>query len=262
MTIEQFWAAMAMTLLASLTTAVGGALVLVQRRPGPKFLAVTLGFSAGVMIYVSLAQLLATATTKFYEAHFSHPALFTIGAFMIGIITAALVDKLLPHSHHPDAAYDAPKTPPAGRMMRISWFVGLALSLHNFPEGFVTFVANLDSPQLGIPVAVAIALHNIPEGIAVAVPIYFATQNRWLAFAVAAMSGMAEPIGAAVGGTILWSVMGPAVLATSFAVIAGIMVFISLDQLFPAAREYGEHHLAIYGLFAGMAVLGTSLALM
>ncbi|MDO8898827.1 MAG: ZIP family metal transporter, partial [Bacteroidales bacterium] len=140
-------------------------------------------------------------------------------------------------------------------------FTALAIAIHNFPEGLATFTAALTDPALGVAIAVAIAIHNIPEGIAVSVPIYFATGNRKKAFWLSFSSGLAEPVGALVGFLILMPFLNPMVFGLLFALVAGIMVFISLDELLPAAEEYGEHHLSIYGLVAGMAVMAISLLL-
>ena len=140
-------------------------------------------------------------------------------------------------------------------------FAALALAVHNFPEGLATFVAALNDPQLGIPIAVAIAIHNIPEGIAVAVPIFYATKSRKKAFSLSLLSGLAEPLGAIVGYLILRPFLNDTLMGLIFAAVAGIMVYISLDELLPAAKEYGEHHLSIYGLIAGMVVMSVSLVL-
>jgi ZIP family zinc transporter len=140
-------------------------------------------------------------------------------------------------------------------------FAALAIAIHNFPEGLATFTAALQDPMLGLPIAIAIAIHNIPEGIAVSVPIYYATGDRRKAFGLSFASGLAEPVGAAIGYALLMPFMNPAVFGIIFASVAGIMVFISLDELLPAAEEYGEHHLSIYGLLSGMALMALSLLL-
>jgi ZIP family zinc transporter len=147
------------------------------------------------------------------------------------------------------------------KLMRMGLFTALAIAIHNFPEGLATFTAALSDPELGIAIAVAIAIHNIPEGIAVSVPIYYATGNKKKAFNYSFLSGISEPIGALIGYMILMPFMTPAVFGILFSAVAGIMVFISLDELLPSAREYGEHHLSIYGLIAGMAIMALSLLL-
>jgi ZIP family zinc transporter len=140
-------------------------------------------------------------------------------------------------------------------------FTALAIAIHNFPEGLATFAAGLNDPAIGISIAIAIAIHNIPEGIAVSVPISYATGNKRKAFLLSFLSGLAEPVGALVGYFILFSFFNETVVGLLFASIAGIMVFISLDELLPTAREYGQHHLSMYGLVAGMIVMAASLLL-
>jgi len=137
----------------------------------------------------------------------------------------------------------------------------LAIAIHNFPEGLATFTAALSDTHLGIPIAVAIAIHNIPEGIAVAVPIFYATGDKKQAFKLSFLSGLSEPLGALIGYIVLYRFINDIVFGFIFAAIAGIMVYISLDELLPSAEEYGEHHIAIYGLIAGMALMALSLLL-
>ena len=143
--------------------------------------------------------------------------------------------------------------------MRTGLFTALAIAIHNFPEGMATFVSALQEPSLAIPIVVAIAIHNIPEGIAVSVPIFYATGNRKKAFFYSFASGLSEVAGAVVGYTVLMPFMDDRVFGIAFAGVAGIMEFISFDELLPAAREYGEHHLSLYGLFAGMVMMAISL---
>lgn len=145
--------------------------------------------------------------------------------------------------------------------MRLGVLTALAIAIHNFPEGIATFVSAFQDPGVAIPIVAAIAIHNIPEGIAVSVPIYQATGSRQKAFLYSFLSGLAEPIGALLGWLILIPIMSDMVYGIIFAGVAGIMVFISVDELLPASREYGEHHLSIYGLIAGMMVMATSLLL-
>jgi len=145
--------------------------------------------------------------------------------------------------------------------MRMGLMTALAIGIHNFPEGIATFMAGLHNPHLGIPIAFAIAVHNIPEGIAVSVPIYYATGSRRKAFCYSFLSGVAEPLGALLAWLVLMPFLTETLFGVVFAAVAGIMVFISVDQLLPAARKYGEHHVSIYGLVTGMFIMATSLLL-
>ena len=179
----------------------------------------------------------------------------------------ALIDRFVPSAENPhevkmieDMAED-PQDVEDRKLMRMGVFTAVAVAIHNFPEGLVTFVAAIKDPSLGIAVAVAVAIHNIPEGIAVSVPIYYATGDRKKALLYSFLSGLAEPVGALVGFLLLSRFFGDAFFGIIFALVAGIMVFISLDELLPAAREYGEPHLSIYGLLAGMMVMAISILL-
>ena len=147
--------------------------------------------------------------------------------------------------------------------MRMGLLSAAAIALHNFPEGIATFVAALDNPRLGASIAAAVAIHNIPEGIAVAVPVFYATGSRApglrLVVPLRPLRAPRRPrrlAGCSRGSS------GAALRGVLFAAVAGVMVFISFDELLPTAREYGEHHVAVYGLTSGMAVMAVSLALM
>jgi ZIP family zinc transporter len=146
--------------------------------------------------------------------------------------------------------------------MRVGVFTALAIAIHNFPEGLATFLSAIKDPSLGIPIAIAIAIHNIPEGIAVAVPIYHATGNKKKAFGYSFLSGIAEPVGALLGFTLLRVFFNDLIFGIVFSGVAGIMVYISLDELLPSAEKYGEHHLSIIGLVAGMSVMALSLLIL
>jgi ZIP family zinc transporter len=148
-------------------------------------------------------------------------------------------------------------------------FTALAIAIHNFPEGLATFLAALQDPAVGIAIAVAIALHNIPEGISVSVPIFYATGNRKKAFVYSLLSGLSEPLGAGIAYVLLRLVMGsgtnvfpPQVMGVLFSGVAGIMVYIGLDELLPTSRAYGRGHDSIIGLVSGMLVMALSLLLM
>lgn len=259
--------AFALTLFAGLSTGIGGALAIITKKTNAKFLSIALGFSAGVMIYVSFVEILNKAkmslTAELGEVNGNWA---TVGGFFLGIFLIALIDKFVPSSENPHEIHtveemDGKSEEHKANLMRMGLFTALAVGIHNFPEGLATFMAALSDPQLGIPIAVAIAIHNIPEGIAVAVPVYYATGSRKKAFRLSFFSGLAEPVGALVGYVFLYRFLNDIMFGVVFAVVAGIMVYISLDELLPSAREFGEHHLSMYGLIAGMAVMALSLLL-
>lgn len=264
--------AFGLTLFAGLATGVGSALAFFARRTNTRFLSLALGFSAGVMLYVSFVEIFFKAKTELIASFGEVTGTWvTVGSFFGGILLIGLIDKLVPNYENPHELHSIEEMDHGlanlpdneahdfGRLRRMGLFTALAIGIHNFPEGLATFTAALTDPNLGIAIAVAVAIHNIPEGIAVSVPIYYATGSRKKAFKLSFLSGLSEPVGALFGYLILMPFFSPAVFGVLFASVAGIMVFISLDELLPAAEEFGEHHLTITGLVAGMAVMALSL---
>jgi len=266
--------AFGLTLFAGLSTGIGSALAFFTKRTNTKVLSLALGFSAGVMIYVSFMEIVVKANAALIpELGVVMAQWATVLSFFGGIAFIAIIDKFVPSYENPhemhsieeiaagkdslpkDKAHDFDK------LRRTGMFAAIAIAIHNFPEGLATFTAALTDPALGMAIAVAIAIHNIPEGIAVSIPLYYATGDRKKAFLYSFLSGLSEPVGALIGYLILMPFFSPTVFGVLFASVAGIMVFISLDELLPAAEEYGEHHLSIYGLIAGMAVMALSLLL-
>ncbi|MFP4522063.1 MAG: zinc transporter ZupT [Fibrobacterota bacterium] len=253
--------AFALTVFAGLSTGIGSLIALLSRGFNPKFLAGALGFSAGVMIYVSMIEIFVKAKDALSAVHGTKTGYYyTVISFFAGIAVIAIIDKLVPSYENPHEM-DNIDDPQNGKLMRMGLFSALAIAIHNFPEGLATFMSAMHDPAVGLSIAVAIAIHNVPEGIAVSVPIYYATKDRKKAFTYSFLSGLAEPAGAIIGYFVLSSIIDETVFGTIFAGVAGIMVYISLDELLPTAEKYGEHHVAIYGLIAGMAVMAASLLL-
>ncbi|ELO1987184.1 zinc transporter ZupT [Campylobacter jejuni] len=286
-TFEQIFIAMLLTLFAGFSTAIGSIIAFFSRKDDLRVLSLGLGFSAGVMIYISFMEILPTALKDFKNHYDSHWAeLLGLACFFGGILISLLIDKLIPEDVNPhepkedlselkicplpQKGQNPPKFHPGEKLHQINTkalkrtgiFTALAIAIHNFPEGFATFISSLDNLTLGIAIAIAVAIHNIPEGLAVSLPIYHATGDKKKAFIYSALSGFAEPLGAFVGALILLPFIGDLTLAISFAMIAGIMVFISLDELLPAAKTYDKAHDSLYGLIAGMAIMALSLNLL
>ena len=237
-----------LTLGAGLATGIGSAIAFFANHTNRKFLSFSLGVSAGVMIYVSFVEILHGAQISLEEILGVRGGMSVCAlAFFGGMLLSALIDRIVPSAENPHEFksvenLDAP-VPPRHRMMRTGLLTALVVGIHNFPEGIATFMASVDSTEIGLAIAAAIAIHNIPEGIAV-------------------LSGISEPVGALAAYLVLMPFMSPVLLNCVFAAVAGIMVFISLDELLPAAREYGQPHIAIYGLLSGMAVMALSLILL
>ncbi len=258
--------AFGLTLFAGLATGIGSFLAFFAKRTNTRILSVALGFSAGVMIYVSFVEIFFKAKTCLVDELGLRVGYgTTVLAFFSGMALIAIIDKLVPFFENPHEIRKAEEMDDPvlaekfRKLYRMGMFTALAIAIHNFPEGLATFASALKDTRLGIAIAVAIAIHNIPEGIAVSIPIYYATGSRKKAFVYSFLSGLAEPAGALIGYAVLAAFFNEVVFGVLFASVAGIMVFISFDELLPAAREYGEHHLSLFGLIIGMIVMALSL---
>lgn len=295
------WIALGLTVFAGLATGIGSAIAFFAKRTNYRFLSIATGFSAGVMLYVSFVEIFikgVDALAKAYGDYWCH--WINAASFFGGMLVIGLIDNLIPSAGNPhevhteeelaplhdtDAPlpdFDAIAADPAhaapgahdhrvddAKLLRMGLFTALAIGIHNFPEGLATFLAALDNPSLGLAIAVAIALHNIPEGISVSVPIYYATGSRKKAFVYSFLSGVAEPVGAVIAYLAIVFFLGgdtgvvpPQIMGILFGVVAGIMVYISLDELLPTSRAYGKGHDTLFGLIAGMLVMALSLLLM
>jgi ZIP family zinc transporter len=292
--------ALGLTMFAGLATGIGSVIAFTAQRTNYRFLSVATGFSAGVMLYVSFVEIFfkgvesLVASYGDYWGHWANAASFFSGMLLIG-----LIDNLIPSAENPHEVHSEEETKPLHdpsapipdfvsaecftegndgshdhgphhqKLMRMGLFTALSIGIHNFPEGLATFLAALQDPSLGVAIAIAVALHNIPEGISVSVPIYYATGNRKKAFFYSLLSGLAEPIGAVMAYFAIRFFLGgdtgvipPQVMGVLFGGVAGIMVYISLDELLPTSRAYGRGHDSLYGLMAGMIVMALSLLLM
>lgn len=256
--------AFSLTLFAGLATAFGALFSLTKRSDDSRILALGLGFSAGVMIYISFVEILVKSQNAFAKIYgVLEGEILGLVAFFGGIVFTFIIDQLIPDNVNPHHAleYNRKHHGHDAALNRIGIFAAIAITLHNFPEGFATFVMAVEDFSSGVAVAFAIAIHNIPEGLAVALPVYHATKSREKAFLYASATGLSEPIGAILGYTILAPLMGKLTLGIAFGVVAGIMVYIAFDELLPAARRYGSEHHAIVGMTLGMFVIATSLIL-
>jgi len=259
-----------LTLIAGLSTGIGSALAFFARGTKSRLLPLSLGLSAGVMIYISFMEIFPQANSVISTVHgVKTAAIWTSAAFFGGILIIAIIDYLVPESANPHEIHKieemddkSARKKAKSHLMKIGTISAIGIAIHNFPEGMATFIVASGNAALGIPMAVAVAIHNIPEGIAVAIPIYYATGDRKKAFYLSFLTGLSEPVGAVIGYGLLMPFMNEFVFAVILGVVAGIMIFISLDELLPAAEKYGEHHLTTYGLIGGMAVMAVSLILL
>ena len=262
-----------LTVLAGLSTGIGSAIAYLLRRPGPAQMSLILGFSAGVMLYVSFAELLHQSFEKVG---------FGIGniGFFAGIAFIALLDIFIPHEYKEEHVEQLPgepaETDPFQRrfrqrhgqrdrrsyLMRAGMLTAIGIAIHNFPEGLAVFSSGITGDRtFGFLVAIAIALHNIPEGVSVSMPIWEATGSRNRAFLYSFAAGLAEPVGALISYAVLFNFLTTTVIYSLLAFAAGIMVYISLDELLPTAHLYGKEHLVIIGVIAGMGIMALSIYL-
>ncbi len=294
--------ALGLTLFAGMATGIGSVIAFTARRTNYRLLSVATGFSAGVMLYVSFVEIFPKSMDMLGLRYGdSWGQWLTAASFFGGMILMALIDNVIPAADNPHETHTEEETAPLhdpraarpdfqsvtyrdnvelppgahnhGRMnaglLRTGVFTALAITIHNFPEGIATFLAALQDPALGVAIAVAIALHNIPEGISVSVPIFYATGNRKKAFLYSLASGLAEPLGAVIAFAAIAIIAGGGAWAVPvhvtgllFGGVAGVMVYISLDELLPTSRAYSKGHDSILGLMAGMMVMALSLLLM
>jgi ZIP family zinc transporter len=272
LSLDNYIIAFILTLFAGLSTSIGAVIAFFSKTKTEKFLSLGLGFSAGVMIYVSFMEILQKSAESFTQLVSSEVKgeFLSLVCFFLGIAIIAIIDRLIPQDvnpHEPKSEAQLQELKPDNKnnvildssLKRTGIFTALAIGIHNFPEGFATFISSLDNLTLGLSIALAIAIHNIPEGMAVSLPIYHSTGNKKKAFWYATLSGFAEPIGAIIGFFILFPFMGEATLGVTFGLVAGIMIYISFDELLPAARVYGNAHTTIAGLVLGMFVMSISL---
>jgi ZIP family zinc transporter len=252
---DNFLTALIITLLAGLSTAIGGCIAFVIKPGNMKALSIGLGFSAGVMIFLSFSEILPEAQTML-SVHFPQTAQWLVMAgFVAGIVIAALIDYFVPDHIDEKELFECKedscrKIDP--RMKRAGLFTAIAICIHNFPEGMATFLAASHNLTLGISIGIAIAIHNIPEGIAVALPVYSSTGKKRYAMLYSSLSGLSEPLGALIG-IFLFQLFVPQILVGFlFATVAGIMIYISFDTLLPLAKEYGDWHLSMIGIMSGM----------
>lgn len=264
--------AVGLAMLAGLSTGIGGLMVAFLKKNNPVILSVMLGFSAGIMIYVSFIELYQEALTNLCLVHGpTNGKVMTVLSFFFGITLMAFINEFIPEPNHPhhlkktemacveNKSQDTSKG--RSRLLRTGIFTALAVTIHNFPEGIASYASAMKSPILGFSIALAIAIHNIPEGVAISIPVYFATGSKKKAFLYSLFSGLSEPFGAIVAFLVLGPFISDNLFGIIFGAVAGIMVYISIDELMPTAREYGEHNLSILGLMLGMAVMALSVIL-
>jgi ZIP family zinc transporter len=265
--IEHWQIPLLLTFLAGFATIIGGFVTFLVHKSNLKVLSLGLGFSAGVMIFVSLTEILETAQEmlKVYYPVKYHWILFW--GFIAGVLISKLIDEFIP-DHIEEEDFEEECSPDdlqckhKHKIKRAGILTAIAIAIHNFPEGLGTFLVSSQNLTLGVSVAVAIALQNIPEGIAVALPIYHATGKKRLAIWYSFWTGITEPIGAIIGLGMLHWFLPEAFIGFLMIAVVGIMIYISFDTLLPLSHEYGDWHYAITGVMSGIIIIWASLLLL
>lgn len=260
--------ALLIALLAGLSTTIGGYLATHPRMIDRGVLAVSLAFAAGAMVFVSFMQIIPLGIDSLEPSLGEASVAAVFAMFFVGMLVVSIIDRVLPHGFNPshvegreDDLSNEDKRDNR-RLMRSGLMVAVVLALHNFPEGMSTFIASYQDLSVGITLAAAIAIHNIPEGVAVAAPVYAATKNRKKAVGWATVSGLAEPLGALVAAVLVSYFVPREMFGLLFGLVAGMMVFLSFDELLPAAQRYASRsHHVVYGVVAGMAMVALSIVL-
>jgi len=243
-------AALALTLFAGLATGIGSLVAYFVPKPDLRYLSLSLGFAAGVMIYVGFVDLFCNSKLVL---GFGYANLF----FLLGLILIYSLDRFVPHVHM-DGQVDAQ----CSRLYRSGIMTTIGIAIHNLPEGMTVALGSLADLRLGIPVAIAIAIHNIPEGLACSIPLYCATSDRKKSCLISFAAGMTEPLGAILAILLLYPFLNDWLLAAASGMVAGIMVFLSLDELIPIANRYGSEHLTNLGIIAGFFIMMIGLGMM
>ena len=250
------------TLFAGLSTTLGGLVVFFGNTKKLNWLSFTMSFAAGVMLYVSLIEILPESYFEFKHTNDQNTALlYVLGFFIFGVLFGVFTDKILPEQKINNQVNKSINSNNK-KIYRSGILIALTMALHNFPEGIVTFIGSVNDLSFGLVIGLAIALHNIPEGMAISVPIYHSTGSKKKAFLYAALSGFTEPLGALFCYFVINSYLDDFLTAAIMSIVSGIMIFISIFVLMPLSFEYKDKYEHIIGLVIGMVVIGISIYLM
>ncbi len=260
-----------LTTIVGLSMAVGSLLSFLVKETNKKFLSLSLSFSAGIMIYVSFMAILPEGI-ELIEGYYGEESghLIALGGFFGGMLITAIVEKLVHrfgghyhgHDHHDNDCHHHEHHGENGEhLSKLGLMSAIAIAIHNLPEGLAIFTAGLKDISVAIPIAAAVILHNIPLSIAISVPIYYSTGSKQKAFLYSLLVGLCQPVGAIIGYLILSSFFNDLLFGILFSIVAGIMIFVSLDELLPSSQKYEDHHISVYGAIAGMIVMALSIGI-
>jgi len=248
-----------LTFIVGASTALGSLFSFFVKETNKKILAIAFGFAAGIMIYASFMSILPEGIELIdeYTGKDIGHIMGMIG-FFGGILIIALIEKLVhslggDHHVHDDLHQ--------GHSTNIGLASAIGIAIHNLPEGLALFTAGLKDIKVALPIGIAILIHNIPLGIAISVPMYYSTKSRAKTFIYTLLVGLCQPLGAIIGYLIFSNSLNDILFGILFSIIAGIMIFVSIDELLPTAQEYDNHHTPVYGAIAGMFIMALSLLL-
>lgn len=277
--MKNYLIALMFSTIAGLSTVIGGLVTFFIKGNSLKFLSFGLGLSAGVMLFVSLADLYPQASEMINSQLGINNAWLAVLCFALGMLSAILIDFFIPdhiqesmftkqidaneaHKDSTDCAQNENAEITIGKIKRAGLLTAIVVALHNFPEGLATFSLASQDVALGLGIVFAIAIHNIPEGMAISIPVYQATHSKRKAFLYSFLSGMAEPVGGAFGFIIIKLLFPNLCIGLLFALVAGIMTYISLDTLLPLSRDYDTGHYSISGVVFGLVIMGIAIIFM
>ncbi len=250
---EIFYFAILLTLFAGFSTSIGGLVAFSVKETNSKTFSILLGFSVGVMLYVSFVELLHHSIEIF---HILIATLF----FVIGIGIMYSFDLLISHKHHLNKSIFTRDTEnPVVNVEKSSKLIVVGIFVHKILEGMVILVGVLEDLRLGVLLAFAIALHNIPEGMAVALPVYTSTKSKKKAFLWSFITGLSEPLGTLIVGLIFYPFINEYFLGAMLAIVAGLMVYIAIDELLPVSQHFGNERLSTLGILAGIVIIALSI---
>ena len=249
--MSNFIYAFMLSTLAGLSTLIGFIPVLLHLKNEKTIILTSLAFASGVMICVSLTDLIPESFQLLTSIFKGFPALLFLLIFIcIGVIASMLIDKFLPKNDN--------KTITNKKLYRLGLVSMLAIIMHNIPEGIATFLSSTTNSRLGFSLALAISFHNIPEGISIAIPIYFSTKSKRKAFFYTLLSGLSEPLGALIAYLFLANHINNFMMSIIFAIIAGIMMHISIYELLNESLQYKKKFLTFIFFIIGFLFMMAS----
>lgn len=266
MEISNVMLSFGLTLIVGLSMGAGSLLSFFVKETNKRFLALSLSFSAGIMIYVSFMAILPEGMELLESTMGEMGHYIALIGFFGGMFITGLMEKLVHkyagdyHGHH--SGHDHGEHSHGGEhehLSKLGLMSAIAIAIHNLPEGLALFTAGLKDISLALPIAAAVIIHNIPLSIAISVPIYYSSGSKRKAFMYTLLVGLCQPLGAIIGYALLSRFFNDTLFGFLFSVVAGIMIFVSLDELLPASQKYEDHHLSVYGAIAGMIVMAISL---